>query len=249
LDADKAECGHARSNLTSKGMLPPKKKKKKKTKTRIMLADDHQLVRAGFRALLKQILAVEVVAEAADGREALHLFKKHRPDVVLIDIAMPKLNGLEAIARMTKDYPNAIVIVLSMYANQEYVMQAIQAGARGYLIKDDAVSELNAAIRSVTEGELYLSPRISKDLSHGELARVAVRYDPLAKLTSRQREILQLIAEGNNTKEIAFLLKLSVKTVEAHRTELMHRLEINDIPSLVRQAMRSGLVPGEGPAE
>jgi DNA-binding NarL/FixJ family response regulator len=247
LDADKAECGHARNNLTSKGMLPPMKKKK--TKTRIMLADDHQLVRAGFRALLKQIPAVEVVAEAADGREALHLFKKHRPDVVLIDIAMPKLNGLEAIARITKDYPNAIVIVLSMYANREYVMQAIQAGARGYLIKDDAVSELKAAIKGVTDGELYLSSRLSKDLSHGELEKVAVRYDPLAKLTSRQREILQLIAEGNNTKEIAFLLKLSVKTVEAHRTQLMQRLEINDIPSLVRQAMRSGLVPGEGPAE
>src|ERR1700719_1920973 len=161
-------------------LLPPIKKNKKTT--RIMLADDHQLVRAGFRALLKQIPAVEVVAEAADGREALHLFKKHRPDVVLIDIAMPKLNGLEAIARITKDYPNAIVIVLSMHANQEYVMQAIQAGARGYLIKDDAVSELNAAIRSVTEGELYLSPRISKHLTHGELEKVGVRYDPLAKL-------------------------------------------------------------------
>jgi DNA-binding NarL/FixJ family response regulator len=244
LDADKAERGHARSNLTSKGMLLPPMKKNKKT-TRIMLADDHQLVRAGFRALLKQIPAVEVVAEAADGREALDLFKKHRPDVLLIDIAMPKLNGLEAIARITRDYPNAIVIVLSMYANQEYVMQAIQAGARGYLIKEDGVSELKAAIKGVTDGELYLSSRLSKDLSHGELEKVAVRYDPLAKLTSRQREILQLIAEGNNTKEIAFLLKLSVKTVEAHRTQLMQRLGINDIPSLVRQAMRSGLVPPE----
>jgi DNA-binding NarL/FixJ family response regulator len=244
LDADKAERGHARSNLTSKGMLLPPMKKNKKT-TRIMLADDHQLVRAGFRALLKQIPAVEVVAEAADGREALDLFKKHRPDVLLIDIAMPKLNGLEAIARITRDYPNAIVIVLSMYANQEYVMQAIQAGARGYLIKEDGVSELKAAIKGVTDGELYLSSRLSIDLSHGELEKVAVRYDPLAKLTSRQREILQLIAEGNNTKEIAFLLKLSVKTVEAHRTQLMQRLGINDIPSLVRQAMRSGLVPPE----
>jgi len=220
-----------------------------KKKTRIMLADDHQLVRAGFRALLKKIPAFEVVAEAKDGREALDLFKKHRPDVVLIDIAMPKLNGLEAIARINRDFPNARVIVLSMYANQEYVVQAIQAGARGYLIKEDAVSELKAAIKGVTEGELYLSPRISKHLSHGELERVGVRYDPLAKLTPRQREILQLIAEGNNTMEIAFLLKLSVKTVEAHRTQLMQRLEINDIPSLVRQAMRSGLVPGEGPAE
>jgi DNA-binding NarL/FixJ family response regulator len=226
-------------------MLDPSKKKK----TRIMLADDHQLIRAGFRALLKQMPAVEVVAEAADGREALELFKKHRPDVVFIDIAMPKLNGLEAIARITREFPNAMVVVLSMHANQEYVMQAIQAGARGYLIKDDAVSELKAAIKGVTAGELYLSPNISKNLTPGDLEKVGVRYDPLAKLTTRQREILQLIAEGNNTKEIAFLLKVSVKTVEAHRTQLMHRLGINDIPSLVRQAMRSGLVPGEGPAE
>jgi DNA-binding NarL/FixJ family response regulator len=245
LDADKAECGDARSNLTSEGMLPPIKKKK--TKTRILLADDHQLVRAGFRALLKQLPAVEVVAEAGDGREALHLFKKHRPDVLLIDIAMPKLNGLEAIARITKEFPNAMVIVLSMYAKQEYVVQAIQAGARGYLIKEDAVSELKAAIKTVTDGELYFSPRISKHLTDGDLERIGVRYDPLARLTSRQREILQLIAEGNNTKEIASLLNVSVKTVEAHRTQLMQRLGINDIPSLVRQAMRSGLVPSEGP--
>src|SRR4029077_12032214 len=184
-------------------MIDPSKKKK----TRVMLADDHQLVRAGFRALLKQIPAVEVVAEAADGREALDLFKKHRPDVVLIDIAMPKLNGLEAIARMTREFPNAKVIVVSMYANREYVVQAMQAGARGYLIKDDAVSELKSAIKGVTAGELYLSPHISKHLTHGELERVGVRYDPLAKLTTRQREILQLIAEGYNTKEIAFLLR------------------------------------------
>jgi DNA-binding NarL/FixJ family response regulator len=222
-------------------MLNPSRKKK----TRIMLADDHQLVRAGFRALLKQIPAVEVVAEASDGRQALDLFKKHRPDVILIDIAMPKLNGLEAISRITREFPNAMVIVLSMHANHEYVVQAVQSGARGYLIKDDAVSELKAAIKGVTAGQLYLSPSISKHVTPGDLEKVGVRYDPLARLTTRQREILQLIAEGNNTKEIAFLLKVSVKTVEAHRTQLMQRLGINDIPSLVRQAMRSGLVPPE----
>ncbi len=216
-----------------------------KKKTRILLVDDHQLVRAGFRALLKQVPAVQVVAEAADGCEALDLFKRYRPDVVLIDIAMPRLNGLEAIARITKEFPNAMAIVLSMYANQEYVIQAMQAGARGYLLKEDAVSELKTAIKTVVSGELYFSPRISEQLTHPDLEKVGVRYDPLAKLTSRQCEILQLIAEGNNTKEIAFLLKVSVKTVEAHRTHLMHRLGINDIPALVRQAMRSGLVPSE----
>jgi DNA-binding NarL/FixJ family response regulator len=219
---------------------------KKKKKTRIMLADDQELVRAGFRELLiKRIPAVEVVAEAANGREALELFKKHRPDVVLIDIAMPKLNGLEAIARITREFPNAKAIVLSVNANNEYVVKAVQAGARGYLMKQDAVSDLKVAIKAVTNGELYFSPRISKQLISGDLRRLGVRYDPLAKLTSRQREILQLIAEGNNTKEIAFLLRVSVKTVEAHRTQLMQRLGINDIPSLVRQAMRAGLVPVE----
>ena len=229
--------------------MTKKKQKKQTQKTRVMLADDQQLVRAGFRALLKKIPAIEVVAEAADGREALVLFKKHQPDIVFIDIAMPKLNGLEAIARITKDFPNARVIVLSMYANQEYVMKAIQAGARGYLTKEDAVSELKAAIKGVTEGKLYLSPHISKHLTHRDLEKVGVRYDALAKLTTRQREILQLIAEGNNTKEIAFLLKVSVKTVEAHRVQLMQRLGINDIPSLVRQAMRAGLVPPEASPE
>jgi DNA-binding NarL/FixJ family response regulator len=213
-----------------------------------MLADDHQLVRAGFRALLKQIPAVEVVAEASDGRQALDLFKKHRPDVILIDIAMPKLNGLEAIARITRDFPNAMVIVLSMHANHEYVVQAVQAGARGYLLKEDAVSELKAAIKGVKGGELYFSPGISKHLTEGYMERIGVRYDPLGNLTPRQREILQLIAEGNNTKEIAFLLKVSVKTVETHRTRLMRRVRIDNIPALVRYAMRAGLVPGEGPA-
>src|ERR1700726_3229380 len=193
-------------------MLDPSRKKK----TRVMLADDHRLVRAGFRALLKQVPAVEVVAEATDGRQALDLFKKHQPDVILIDIAMPKLNGLEAIARITNEFPNAMAIVLSIYANQEYVVQAIQAGARGYLIKEDSISELKAAIKAVTDGELYFSPRISKHLISGNLAKVGVWYDPLGKLTPRQREILQLIAEGHNTKEIAFLLKVSVKTVETH---------------------------------
>lgn len=218
-------------------------------KTRILLADDHALVRAGFRSLLEKIPFVKVIAEANDGREAVELVGKHRPDIALMDIAMPKLNGLEAVARIAKEFPNTRVIVLSMYANQEYVVQAIQAGARGYLIKEAAVSELKSAIKDVMHGELYLGPTISRHVTNGYLERVGVRYDPLAKLTRRQREILQLLAEGNSTKEIAFALSLSGKTVDAHRLQVMEKLHIRDLPGLVRYAMRAGLVPGEGPVE
>jgi DNA-binding NarL/FixJ family response regulator len=218
-------------------------------KTRILLADDHQLVRAGFRSLLKEIPSTQVVAEASDGREAIELVKKHRPDVVLMDVAMPHLNGLEAVARIRKEFPDTKVMILSMHANEEYVVQALRAGASGYLIKDAAVGELGQAIRAVMKGETYFSPQISKRAIENYLARIDGNHEPLEKLTPRQREVMQLIAEGNNTKEIAFFLKVSVKTVEAHRTQLMRRLRINDIPSLVRYAMRAGLVPGEGPAE
>ena len=214
-------------------------------KTRILLADDHALVRAGFCSLLEKIPFVQVIAEAEEGREAVELARKHRPDIALIDIAMPKLNGLEAVARITKESSNTRVIVLSMYANPEYVVQAMRAGAHGYLVKEDAVSQLKAAIRTVKRGELYFSPRISKDFIKNYMERVDAEYDPLGQLTSRQREILQLIAEGKNTKEIASDLDVSVKTVEAHRLQLMGRLNIHDIPGLVRYAIRSGLVSSE----
>ena len=214
-------------------------------KTRILLADDHALVRAGFCSLLEKIPFATVIAEAEQGREAVELVRKHRPDIALIDIAMPKLNGLEVVARITKEFSNTRVIVLSMYANPEYVVQAMRAGAHGYLIKEDAVSQLKAAIRAVTSGEVYFSPRISKDFIKKYLERLDVEYDPLGQLTPRQREILQLIAEGKNTKEIASDLDVSVKTVEAHRLQLMGRLNIHDIPGLVRYAIRRGLVSSE----
>jgi DNA-binding NarL/FixJ family response regulator len=217
-------------------------------KTRILLADDHALVRAGFRSLLEKIPFIHVVAEAKDGRETVELVKKHRPDVALIDIAMPKLNGLDAVARITQEFPNTRAIVLSMYANQEYVVKALQIGARGYLIKGDAACELKAAIKGVTRGELYLSPSISKHTINGYLERIGVRYDPLAELTPRQREILQLLAEGNSTKEIAFSLVLSGKTVDAHRLQVMRKLHIRDLLGLIRYAMQIGLVPAEAPA-
>ena len=213
--------------------------------TRVLLTDDHALVRAGIRSLLEKMSGIEVVAEAGDGYEALELTKKHFPNVVLMDIAIPGLNGLEALARATKEFPAVKVIILSMHANEEYVLRALRAGACGYLLKDAAVTELELALRAVTRGETYLSPRISKRVIGSYLERLGNERPLREELTPRQREIVQLIAEGKSTKEIAFLLKVSVKTVEAHRAQLMARLDIRDVAGLVRYAMRVGLVPPE----
>jgi DNA-binding NarL/FixJ family response regulator len=216
-------------------------------KTRVLLADDHELVRAGIRSLLEKMTEIEVVAETGNGREAIELTKKLLPDVILMDIAIPGLNGLEALARLTKELPAVKVIILSMYANEEYVLQALKAGARGYLVKDAAVAELDLAIRAVTRGETHLSSRISRRVIGSYLERLGNEASLREELTPRQREIIQLIAEGNSTKDIAFLLKVSVKTVEAHRAQVMARLGIHDVVGLVRYAMRVGLVPPEGP--
>jgi DNA-binding NarL/FixJ family response regulator len=188
---------------------------------------------------------IEVVAEAGDGREALELIKRQLPHVVLMDIALPELNGLEVLARATKEFHAVKVIIISMHANKEYVLQALRAGACGYLLMDAAVAELELALRAVSCGETYLSPRISKRVIDSYLERLANERPVREELTPRQREIVQLIAEGKNTKEIAFLLKVSVKTVEAHRVQLMDRLGIHHVAGLVRYAMRVGLVPLE----
>ncbi|MGH8102586.1 MAG: response regulator [Chthoniobacterales bacterium] len=212
---------------------------------RILLVDDHQLVRAGIRALLEKTPSVEVIGEADDGRQAFELMRRYRPDIVLMDIAMPNLNGLEAVDRIKKESPETKVIILSMHANEEYVVRALRSDVAGYLIKDAAVDELEQAIRTVTHGETYLSQRISRRVIRDYLANTDRLRGPLEQLTSRQREVLQLIAEGKNTKEIADLLQVSVKTVEAHRLQLMQRLDIHDIPGLVRYAIRSGLISSE----
>jgi DNA-binding NarL/FixJ family response regulator len=209
---------------------------------RVLLADDHALVRAGIHSLLDKMPSVEVVAEAGDGREALALIKKHMPDIALMDITMTGLNGLEATARAVKEFPSVKIIILSMHANEEYVMQALRAGAAGYLLKDAATIELGFALQAVSRDETYLSPAISKRVIDSYLNRVSPQQSPLEQLTSRQREILQLIAEGKSTKEIAFLLNVSIKTVETHRAQLMDRLDIHDVPNLVRYAIRVGLV-------
>ena len=212
---------------------------------RIVLVDDHRLVRAGIRALLEKVPKAEVVGEAADGREAFARIEKQRPDVVLIDIAMPGLNGLDAVDRIKKEWPETKVIILSMHANEEYVVRALRSDVSGYLIKDAAVDELQDAIRTVDQGEVYFSKRISKRVIRDYLTKTDEIRGPLEQLSSRQREVLQLIGEGKNTKEIADILRVSVKTVEAHRLQLMHRLDIHDIPGLVKFAIRTGLVSTE----
>ena len=213
---------------------------------RVMLADDHTLVRAGIRALLEKLPGVEVVGEAGDGREVLKLVKLHRPNVVLMDIAMPGLNGLEAAARLAKEFPDVRVIILSMHDNEEYVWRALTAGVAGYLLKKAATTELATALEHVAHGEVYLSQEISTRLPKNFLLDgIAKRKSPLEQLTGRQREILQLIAEGQNTKGIAEVLKVSPKTVEYHRMKLMGCLNVHDIPGLVRFALRVGLLPQE----
>jgi len=185
---------------------------------------------------------VEVVGEASSGEEALQLAAREQPDIVLMDIAMKGLSGLQAAARLRELHPAARVIILSMHAGEEYVMQAMRAGAVGYLLKDAATSELELALRSVMRGESWFSPAVSRQVVEGYVQRVG--GEPAADaLTARQKEVLTLIATGSSTKEIAFALKLSVKTIETHRAQIMERLGIRDVAGLVRYALRAGLVP------
>ncbi len=209
---------------------------------RIMLADDHALIRAGLRALLKSIEGVEVIAEASNGHETLEAVERRQPDVILMDIAMPGLNGLEAAARILKRWPKLKIIMLSMHANDEYLRQALGAGAAGYLLKGADPAELELALRSVMRGETYLTPAVSKRLVQEFLQQDGEPVKSQSELTPRQREILQMIAEGHSTKEIATRLDLSVKTVETHRAAIMNRLDIHDVPGLVRYAIRAGII-------
>jgi DNA-binding NarL/FixJ family response regulator len=213
---------------------------------RIVLADDHALVRKGIRSLLEKLDNIEIVGEASEGREALELSKTHQPDIVFMDITMPGLNGLEAITRMKKECPTARVIMLSMHAREEYFQQALESGAAGYLLKDADWMELELAIRTVMRGETYLTPTVAKYAVDAYRRRNDGEQGPLACLSSRQKEILQLIAEGYANKEIAQRLNLSPRTVETHRAELMERLNIRDVPGLVKLALRAGLIkPGQ----
>lgn len=213
---------------------------------KILLVDNHTLVRAGIRALLEQIPNVLVVGEAGDGREALKLVEQYRPHLVFMDITMPVMNGLEATVRLVKELPGTRVVMLSVHTDEEYVLQALRAGAVGYLLKDAGRAELEIAVAAVARGETYLSPAVSRHVVGDYVRRTGSGVEGrLETLTPRQREILQLIAEGKSTKEIASILDVSVKTVETHRAQLMERLDIHDVAGLVRYAIRTGVVTAD----
>jgi DNA-binding NarL/FixJ family response regulator len=212
---------------------------------RVLLVDDHVLVRAGIRSLLEKMDFVEVAGEADNGRMAMEMVRADPPDVTLMDIAMKELNGLEAADRMAKEFPQVKVIILSMLAKEDFVAQALRSGAKGYLLKDAATNELETALKTVMSDGTYFSETVSKMVVSRNISPDSAPQSPLDHLTPRQREILQLIAEGKSTKEIAFMLKVSAKTVETHRALLMDRLGIHDVPGLVRYAIRIGLVQAE----
>jgi DNA-binding NarL/FixJ family response regulator len=212
---------------------------------RLILVDDHTLFRAGIRALLEDLGEVEVVAEAANGHEALRLIGIHRPDIAMLDIAMGALNGLALTTRLAIEQPDVRVIILSMHANKEYVLQALRGGAAAYVLKDADTVELGLALKAVMRGETYLSPAISKQVVAGYVQQADTPPDPLTQLSQRQRETLLLIAAGHTTQEIARHMGISVKTAEKHRAQLMDRLDIHDVAGLVRYAIRAGLVTSD----
>jgi DNA-binding NarL/FixJ family response regulator len=208
---------------------------------KVLLADDHRLVRAGLRALLDASPGLEVIGEATDGEEAWRMIQQLAPDAALLDIAMPKLSGLAVLQNVKAAQLSTRVLLLSMYDNDEYVTEAVRAGASGYLIKDAAVEELGLALEALRRGDIYLSPAISRKLAQA----FSAGGKPSPGLTARQTQVLRLIALGRSSKEVARDLDLSIKTVETHRTQIMDRLEIRDLAGLVRYAVRTGLVDAE----
>ncbi len=214
------------------------------TKIRVLVCDDHTILREGIRLLLNSQPDIEVVAEAVDGREAVEKAREVLPDIILMDIAMPLLNGLEATKQIRRDNPNLRVLVLTMYESDEYVSQMLEAGAAGYVLKKVAGSELVYAIRSVHNGEAFLYPSITKRLVEDYLRRVELgqERDSFDGLTDREREVLQLIAEGHTNKEIADLLNLSVRTVQNHRAHIMEKLGMHDRGELIKYAIQKGII-------
>lgn len=205
---------------------------------RVLLADDHQIVRQGLRGLLERAGHV-VIAEAADGHEALRLARAEKPDVAVLDLAMPLLNGLDAARELHRLFPEIKTILLTMYTDKGYVLQALKAGAKGYILKTQAAEDLIRAIREISRGEVYLSPSVAASVVDAYLSRTEVGADPL---TARERQILQLIAEGKTTKEVARTLNISFKTAQSHRSHIMDKLDVHDIAGLVRYAIKGGLL-------
>jgi DNA-binding NarL/FixJ family response regulator len=208
----------------------------------LLIADDHSLVRDGLRALVTRLSGIRVIAEAGDGREVLRQVKQRQPHIILMDISMPRLNGLQAARYLTRNFPGVRIIILSMHADEEHVWQALCAGAAGYLLKGASVEELELAIRAVAQGERYLSPPVSGPVITAYVRRTHGGVEQSDRLTARQREIVKLIAEGHTTKQIALSLDLSAKTVEKHRSDSMKRIGVKDVAGLVRYAVRIGLV-------
>jgi len=220
-------------------------------KTTVLLVDDHTVVRQGLRALLEAEGDIQIVGEADTGRQAVQLARKLLPDIIVMDIAMPLLNGLEATRQITKDIPSAKVLVLSSYSDDEYVHQLTEAGAMGYLVKQTAATELIKAIREACKGNAYFSPAISKRLLD-QYRESFMRGQPVKKradlLTPRESEVLQLIAEGKANKQIAAELCISIKTVEKHRQQVMNKLNIHDVAGLTRYAIAKGIIESAPPA-
>jgi DNA-binding NarL/FixJ family response regulator len=215
-------------------------------KTRILLADDHEMVRAGLCSILQRQPGNEVVGEAADGREAVSMARKLTPDVAILDVTMPLLNGIEATRQILDYAPDTKVIVLSIHCDQIMVTEALRAGACGYLLKNSAAVELTLALRAAREGSTYLSPKVGRVVVTGFLGeREQDRGSAFTALTSKQREVLQLLAEGKTNKEAAQCLSISVKTVEAHRAQLMEKLGIRTVAGLTKYAIREGLTSVE----
>jgi DNA-binding NarL/FixJ family response regulator len=206
---------------------------------RILLADDHAVVRQGFKMILSAQPDMEIIGEAGNGREAVELADQLRPDIVVMDVAMPELNGIEATRRLAASAPHTRVVALSMHKDSVYVREILRAGARGYLLKDSPAPDLLAAVRAVAGGEGYLSPAVSDAVLNDYRRHVT---NPVDLLSSREREVLQMLAEGKTNKEIAGILNLSVYTVDAHRGRIMEKLNLHSINELVRFAVRNGLI-------
>ncbi len=218
-------------------------------KINVLLADDHKLLRQGLIKLLEEDPEIVVCGEASDGREAIQKVESLNPEIVIMDIAMPNLNGLEALKQIRKKYPQIKVLILSMHKNEEYVLQSFKAGASGFILKDSAATEVFEAIKIINKGEPYLSPKISKIILH-DLVKTPKKSDEISLyelLTSREREVFQLLAEGKKNIEIGKTLFISVKTVETHRAHIFEKLHLNNFTDLVKYAIKIGVITAEHP--